>query len=37
MKFPEEVQNLANAAEAVSALDVFKSYLEALIGVPLFK
>jgi arylsulfatase A-like enzyme len=34
---PEEVQNLANAAEAVSALDVFKSYLEALIGVPLFK
>ena len=34
---PEEVQNLANDAEAVSALDVFKSYLEALIGVPIFK
>jgi arylsulfatase A-like enzyme len=34
---PEEVQNLASTAESVSVLDVFKSYLEALIGKPIFK
>jgi len=34
---PGEVNNLANDSSSSSLLDAFKAYLEALIGVPIFK